>query len=384
MVLSKTIAVKKKPTINLGRKSITAEERHVGLETINWVGVRDVESAVYDTLRHYNYFYDLKDGVKWVEAWIKKNMTKEDLINYQAAETWRTSMTAASLCKMHMNGAPFDAKRIDWIKNKVNEAIAYGKASKNKVVAFEPTRQNPADIIKQRTSDFIANVEGVLDDFYRGVWVDSDSYSVYNELKKIDAPSNTAKGVFDYYTRIKEELEELLQKKTPDLVEAYANLTLAKKREYLKLIVAIVDDAQKYMNSKKAVRKTRVTKPKSATQQTSKIQYLKQSDEYQITSIDPTLIVGASELYLFNVKYRTLSRAISQSASGFALKGTTLQGIDIENTSKKMIRKPDETLKALMSLTKAKASKFYNDIKTKPSAFTGRINTETIILKAYK
>lgn len=376
--------VKKKPTTNLGRKSITAEERHVGLETVNWVGVRDVESAVYDTLRHYNYFYDLKDGVKWVEAWIKKNMTKEDLVNYQAAENWRTSMTAAGLCKMHMNGAPFDSKRIDWVKGKVAEAIAYGKANKNKVVTSEPTRQNPADIIKQRTSDFIADVENVLDDFYRGVWVDSDSYSVYNELKKIDAPSNTAKGVFDYYTRIKEELEELLQKKTPDLVEAYAKMTLAKKREYLKLIVTIVDDAQKYMNSKKAVRKTRVAKPKSATQQIAKIQYLKEHAEYKITSIDPTLIVGASELYLFNVKYRTLARVVSQSASGFGLKGTTLQGIDLENSTKKMIRKPDETLKTLMSLTKAKASKFYTDIKTTANAFTGRINTETIILKAYK
>jgi hypothetical protein len=75
---------------------------------------------------------------------------------------------------------------------------------------------------------------------------------------------------------------------------------------------------------------------------------------------------------------------VSQSASGFGLKGTTLQGIDLENSTKKMIRKPDETLKTLMSLTKAKASKFYTDIKTTSNVFTGRINTETIILKAYK
>ena len=382
--LKKISEKKKKPTINLGRKSITAEEKHVGLETVNWIGVEDIDHAVYETLRHYNYFYDLKDGVKWVAAWMKKHMNKEDLLNYQEAEPWRTSMTAASLCKMHTNGAPFDAKRIAWIKEKINEAISFGKINRSKVGKVEPTRMNPAEIIKQRTSDFIAEIEEVIDTWTQGVWLDVENYSVYNELKKIDAPSNYAKSIVEYYTPFKDELTELLQKKTPDLVEGYANLTLAKKKELLRLITIIVDDAEKYLNSKKAMRKTRVVKPKSATQQVSKVLYLKESPEYKLTSVDPMNIIGASEVYLFNVKYRTLAHVTTQAASGFTLKGTTLQGIDTTNTSKKMIRKPDEVLKDIVSATKAKALRFFTDIKTTPSEFTGRINGETIILKVYK
>lgn len=380
------ISAKKKKTafVSSGRKSITAEERHIGVEVVNWQQVKNVEQSVYDTLRHYNYFYDLKDGVKWVAAWMKKHMSKEDLSNYQEAEPWRTSMTAAGLCKMHMNGAPFDTNRIAWIKNKLQEAIVAGSLNKKKTGVVASVRMSPADIIKQRTSDFIAEIEEVLDTWTQGVWLDIENYSVYNELKKIDASSNVAKAIVEYYTPHKDELNELLQKKTPDLVEGYQHLTLAKKKELLKLITLIIDDAEKFLTSKKAVRKTRVAKPKSAAQQVAKVLYLKESAEYKIASVDPMNIIGASELYLFNVKYRTLAHVVTQSSSGFTVKGTTLQGIDVSNTSKKMLRKPAEALKELMGMTKAKSAKFFSDLKTSSSEFTGRINNETIILKVYK
>jgi hypothetical protein len=49
-----------------------------------------------------------------------------------------------------------------------------------------------------------------------------------------------------------------------------------------------------------------------------------------------------------------------------------------------MLRKPAEALKELMGMTKAKSAKFFSDLKTSSSEFTGRINNETIILKVYK
>lgn len=375
---------KKQPVV---RKSVTSEEKHVGLETVDWIGVKDIHRATMDTLSHYRYFNDTKDGVKWVASWIKKYMTKEDLINYQQAETWRTSMTAASLAKMHMNGAPWDAERITWIKTKIQEAIDAGKQNKiakMKEATTNVVKRSIADIVKENTSDFIGAIEEVLDTWFNGTWIDIENYSVYNELKKINAPSNTAKAIVDYYTPLKEEIEELINQKTPDLVEGYKHLTAARKKEYLKLINVIIDDAERYINSKKAVRKTRVAKPKSASQQVSKLKYLKESAEYKLVSIDPINIIGSSELWLFNVKYKTAIKCVTQAASGFTLKGTTLQGMDVSNTGKKKLRKPEDFLKEFGASTKAKANKLYNDLTTKPSEFNGRINEDTIILKAYK
>ncbi len=59
---------KKQPVV---RKSITTEEKHVGLETVDWIGVKDIHRATMDTLSHYRYINDTKDGVKWVSSWIK-------------------------------------------------------------------------------------------------------------------------------------------------------------------------------------------------------------------------------------------------------------------------------------------------------------------------
>jgi hypothetical protein len=121
----------------------------------------------------------------------------------------------------------------------------------------------------------------------------------------------------------------------------------------------------------------------SADQQVSKVSYLKDSAEFKLTSIGPANIVGASEVYLFNSKYRTLSRLVSSAREGFTIKGTTIQGVDIAASGKKKLRKPEEFFKTA-GTTKAKINKAFTDIKTKPAEANGRINGETLIYKAFK
>lgn len=381
MALAKTTTKKKKaPTIS-ARKSVTAEERHVGLETVNWSGVINVEAAMYETLRHYSYFYDLKDGVKWIAAWMKKHMSKEDLATYQRADACWTSMTAAGLCKMHLNGAPFDQKRIDWIKSKILEAMAHAKEAKTSDAAN--VTSNPAEIVKQKSADFIAEIEAVLDDFHRGVDLDISNYSVYNELKKVDAAANTARAIIHYYTPLKLELEELLQKKSADLVEAYKQLTLSKKKEYLKLISSIIDDSEKYLNTKKAMRKPRAVKAKSAVNQLIKLQYLKESAELKLASVDPINLVGASVVYLYNVSMKQFARVVTNSSAGFAVKGTSLQNVDLTASTKKRMGDAAK-FRALDLSTKTKAAAAYNNIKSTEMAATGRLGPETLIVKVFK
>lgn len=381
------VAVKKKPTkAPVARRSTaskTLEERHIGSEITDWKEV--TEAKVSECLRHYGYFFVPKDTARWAISWVKKNMTKAEATHFVAAEEWRISPTLGALCKMMTNGAVFDQKRMAWIKAKIAEVIDAGKKKKAeaKAATTSAPRRSIQDIMKEKTSDFIAEIEMVLDEYYLGTWLDIDNYSVYNELKKVDAASNTAKAIVDYYTPLRAELSELITKKTPDLVEGYENMPLKKRKEYLKLITLIVDDAEKYMASKKAVRKTRVKKVVSATQQIAKVAYLKDSAEFKLTSIDPSSIVGASEVYLFNSKYRTLTRLVSSSREGFAIKGTTIQNINIDASCKKTLRKPEEFFSKAGN-TKPKLAKAFTDLKTKAAVANGRLNGETLIYKALK
>jgi hypothetical protein len=377
---------KKKVTV-IRRKSNAgriAEEKHVGMETVDWQNVKDFDAAFRDTMRHYGYFYDLKEGNKWATEWVKKNYTKAQLANFKAADVWKTSMTVCSLCKMLLNGAKFDKDRMEWLNAKISESIDQGKAKKKNIKQVQAvvTRKSPAEVVKEKTSDFIAEIENVLDDWSRGVWLDVDEYSVYNELQKIEAPYVMAKRVVEYYTPIRDEIEELVKKKTPELVEGYGNMTIKRRRELLKLLNRIVEDAEKYGAAKSATRKPRKKKAVSVSQMTAKVNYLKDSPDFKIASVDPSEIIGAKIVWLFNVKYRTMTRI--ESSNGLTIKGTTIYDFDDDKCVKKTIRKPEEFFASMAKTTKAKMDRQFKSLKTKEAVSTGRMSNDTIIYKVYK
>lgn len=395
--LKKITAKKKKPEAKPvpQRKSGAAkvlEEKHVGVEITDWSRVQNMDIAIYQNLRNYGYFYDHKDAFKWAETWVKKNRTASELADFKHSEDWRVNTTLGGLCKMHMAGAPLEEKYMNRINDGINAAIAAGKANRQAEAASsaKPVKTS-ADILAEKISDFIADVEGMIDEYNDPkVWVDGENYSVYNELKKINAPKPLAQKVYDYYKPLFDEVEELIVKKTPDLVEGYKHLKTAKeKKDFFEFIKNIVDDCQKYMNAATAskvrtVRKARVKKKVPVEKLVARVKYQKESAEYKLTSVDPAALVGATEAYLFNTKYRHLIQLVASSVDGFSIKGTTVINIREESSLKKTLRKPEDVLKEIGSTTKARASKVFLDLKTKAAAANGRLNEETIILKVYR
>ena len=394
--LKKLTTKKKKPELKpvLQRKSSASkllEEKHIGAEITNFTNIPDAEVVLYQNLKHYNYFYDYKDAYKWAESWIKKNRT-QDLVDFKAAEEWRINTAIGGLCKMLSAGAHFSEKRMAWLNGKLQEAIDAGR--KNRLVsdsAKPATVRTAADILSEKTSDFIAEVEHVLDLYDDPkIWLDGENYSVFNELKKINAPKPLAQKVYDYYKPLHDEIEELVTQRTPDLVEGYKHLKTAKdKKDYLSFIKNIIDDCQKFINAAtaskvQAVRKPRAKKKVPVEKLIAKVKYQKESAEYKLTSVDPAALVGASEVYLFNTKYRQLVQLIAASVDGFSVKGTTITNMREESCLKKTLRKPEDVLKDIGATTKSRASKIFLDLKTKPAQANGRLNEETIILKVYR
>lgn len=373
--------------------NIIAEEAHIGRETVKFddLSPEEFKSKVVETMRHYGYFYDSKEGNRWAANWVKQNYSKEDLAAFRAAEIWRTSMTVCSLCKMIENGAVFDEDRMTWIRQHIEETIKAGYAKKAEVVEDDATttirKKTPAEILKEKTDAFIGEIEGLIDTFDTNDW-DAD-YSLFTILRKEDVAYNTAKAIVDHYTPLLEELNELIgpKKRNDDmydqLVEGYSHMTKAKQKAYQKFIQSLVDDASSYMATKKAKRKTRAPKVKSTAQQVVKLKYLKESAEYKIASIDPQSIVGASILYLFNTKTRTLTRIESSATVGLGVKGTTIINFDEDKCLKRKLRKPEDFLSSVAKTTKAKMTKEWNALTTKPATANGRVNADTIILKVF-
>tara|TARA_B100000941_G_C28507448_1_gene558249 strand:- start:2281 stop:3396 length:1116 start_codon:yes stop_codon:yes gene_type:complete len=326
-----------------------------------------------------------------IKDFFKKTLNKPDLkIVSDTPDWWYGSKTIlASTVAWETMGNSFpdnwnpervkascieDAK--EWAERKRKE--------KAKEQANGPVRRkkNPTEIIAERTSDFIGGVEEVLDDYHNKTHEQAMEYSVFHELRLAVAPNSMAKAVYDYYTPIYEEIRELVEDKTPDLVEAYGYMTVPQRKQYMEFIKQIVDDAEKYMQNKKAMRKVRVKKAPTALKQVSRIQYAKDSVEYKLTSINPTQIVGNHRLYTFHVKYKRLTELVS-NGKGFEISGSTIKNFDSDLSRTISLRKPDEFLQKVLKMTPTQINKEWGTLTTKTNPANGRINKETILLRVF-
>jgi len=363
----------KQPTAKPRPKFV--DEKHISSEGRDWTKVQNVEKAVAANLHHYNYYNDTKDAIAWVVAWVKKNRPG-DLKAYLAAENWRTSMNLGALCKMHNDGAALPEKWVNRINTRIDEIVNIGKEDIEAEKKTSTTAEAPPT---ENKNELIPTFEEVLDK-----WKENADFSFYEEMKKQNVAATLAKVVIDRYTPLLNEISELVSKKTPELVEGYRNLSVRERSQYLKFIQRIIDDANLYINSKKATRKPRAKKTVAASAQVSKLQFQKECPTYKVSSVDPLNIIGANEVYLFNTKYRTITRLVSAQETGFTVKGTTIYGFDETKSFKKKIRKPEEFFNDNLKSTRARLAKAFESIKTTQSAAVGRTNEETILLKAYK
>jgi hypothetical protein len=143
----------------------------------------------------------------------------------------------------------------------------------------------------------------------------------------------------------------------------------------------MMNDLSKFKNSAKAARAPREKKPTSAAKQIAKIQYMKHSEEFKITSINPVRIVGAQRLLAFNTKTRMLFDYKSNVATGLAIKGTTLQNLDEATCRSIRLRKPEEFLQIALNSTANQFEKAWSKLTTKESKPNGRINSDTVLLR---
>jgi hypothetical protein len=242
------------------------------------------------------------------------------------------------------------------------------------------TSVSPAELTQRKTNSFLAEVDSAIDNY-------PAKYSLYSELTKITAAHVTAKQVYEMLLPIYEEIKELvsLSKSRKNdmqqqLEEGYSHMNTKERKAYLAFLSEMVDDAKRYMQKKKALR---VSKPRvrTADKQVAKVNYLKESTDFKVSSINPMMIVGAKRLFTFNVRYRQLSEYVSNSGMGFEVKGTTVQNIDSENSSTVILRKPLDILPTVLGKSLRDIHKDMAKIKTKRTEATGRINKDTIILR---
>lgn len=328
-------------------------------------------------LNYYNINNDDKDKKKWLISHVAKTdkklavaLLKLDDYQFRYAGILARLMDLGSV--LQPKETKFFNERLQFLKSEIDV-----KQKPKVIEAVTKVVVSVQDRMEEKAHELAGEIEGAIDDF---IINKTSEFSTKNYLLANSVSAPVAKLIGDLYTGLSKELREAIDG-DEQLVEGYSNLTKRELKKFLEFVDGIISDCQQQVQTAKASRAPRMRKPAPASKQVAKVKYLKEFTELNLKSVNPTSIIGSTELWVYNTKYRKVTVYKAESGN-LAVKGTTIIGFDIKESKTVMLRKPEEFFKGL-SLGKRALGNAIKTIKTKPSVPNGRINEECILLGAF-
>ena len=324
-----------------------------------------------DALNWYNYMSDEDQSRDWFFTYVKKNYTKGEVAALRKLPKWKISKTLGSVARILTNGNELPQKNMDYFDNSVKDLVKMAASVVEKVETEETPKTTVTiqDRVQAKIYNLITDCEEALDTI--------QDFNVYNWLQAKEATPQAANALREYYSKFAAD-HEPDEFDTPAMKKQRAQL-----KKYWEEFVLLID---RYINNKKAVkvRKPREKKVKSAVELVKNLKFRKEDPSLKIVSVHPAEIIGCQQLWVYNTKYRKLTQYLALGPAGIQVKGTTVTGWDIESSTSKTLRKPEESLTALLSAGKVMLRSFISNIKTAESKPNGRINNECILVRVVK
>ena len=428
MALPKTKRKKPRAAPRIQRGAKLTEPNWDGWE--EWTG-EQVHKHRRSTHTWYYEHFKPADLYAYVPQWMAENEYSKEQVNAVKICPGRAlSITASIVARMDMKGAPrFSKKEAEhweslpgtsgeltcgierFLKKRVAEAIEIG----SKVVVEKKEEEKEegkkyVPTIQERIRDQSFAMMDDVDEWLEG-WVESPTsfdpkgFDIKAHFKKVQPTQAHARKIKSMYEHELDDFNDLERMPTKgqlkkmefleadhwdQLKEGYAHLKKGDVKNFRSAIDTLMTELDFIIEQAKATRKPRKPKQRSASKVVEKLKFSKADPKYSLASIDPTLIVGANELWVFNVKTRKLGKYIASNidpkglqrdGTGLSVKGTTIIGFD-ENTSiQKTLRKPADQLKEFKNAGKVALRKFLDEIPTTDTKLNGRCNPDTVLLK---
>lgn len=365
--------------------------------------------------KHYVH-YEI-EGKEWgtkVKDYIRNNYDRKTVAAINKLPDWKTNnyshwACAAFLIEINPDIVPdvYKTGIVKWVEQLALEGAALAeeksaeeKAKKN---TYTPTIQ---ERIKEQAEAQSEAIEEWLEGFIvNRAGFDPAGFDFKGHFARTSVTQAHARKLKGFYENTLGDFRDLGRMPTPgqlkkmseqdadlwaQLKEGYRHLRKVDIAKYIQAIESLLDALDFVIEQSNAQRKPRVAKPKSANKLVTKTKYLKVDGKYQLTSVNPVEIVGATELWVFNVKTRKLGKYVASNidpkgmkreGTGLSVKGTTIEGFDEAQSIQKTLRKPEEQLKAFKAAGKVALRKFLEEIATTDTKLSGRLNLDTVLLK---
>ena len=383
----------KKKAKTVSRDPIFADEKAVGSEPV-WDPVRALEftDEEFDhhlriSLRYYNYFYTTKDLKKYLVEWARQQadvahkFDKATIDKFAKASDSLLPLTPCALAKAHKQGMPLHEKHVDYLVSSIKKVV---DNLVDEVEVADPTapvvvKVTIQDRLNEILKTHILHFEELEDKVIEGETVDPKAYDY---LTGKNVPQGMLSRIAAVFEKRQDEMNEARAGKDEQLNEGYAHYKAADYKRFDAFYTKLIADLTSYGQVKKATKKVTVRKPPAKEKLVAKLKYLKEEKTLRLVSVNPVDIVGATELWVYNVKTRKLGKYVAESMGGaLTVKGTAIVGFDVSTSVQKTLRKPELQLKEFLAAGKIQLRKFIEDIKATEIKLTGRIGLDTILLK---
>jgi len=335
---------------------------------------------------------DLKPAViKWMTT---VGCTKEDVAAFKRTKDNRVNVTMGAIASCLLRGMP--AVRADfnkgrdtaaWLRSEIVQIVSQGKddVDEGAVVEIKPAVYTPSiqDRVREAAYRMTEEIEEAIEGFQTDPEnFDPKAFKMLNLLKGKEVKAAHARIIKGFYERDLAELEELAGGNADEqLREGYSHRTKKQVKNMIVFYQEIMSACDMLAQEAKVNRKPRKTKVVPKDKIVAKLKFLKTNEPLKLVSINPTDIIGASELWIFNTKTRKLGKYVANEFNTLNVKGTTITNFNEFTSVQKTIRKPEEKLKEFKAAGKVQLRKFLDDINATDTKLNGRINEETILLK---
>jgi ElaB/YqjD/DUF883 family membrane-anchored ribosome-binding protein len=348
-------------------------------------------SALARSFTWYTRFYSKKDAKELLCQYLDYNKRTDDAKQVRKVHESEFIITLCWVARMTMRGLELTEQEELTLQNEIKRLVKSLTETEVKTsatsIAKEETvtaRPNIQEILKEKARDAAGDMEGMIDDFItKGKAVEKtvDIVAKYNVMPQ------HIHIIVDIWKRKQDEFQKLSDG-DESLKEGYSFLGKIQIRNILKFIDGVLSDLNSYISIKKASKAPRKKKAVPIEKIVAKLKYLKTfkdvASKLDLVSVHPTKLHGASECYLYDTSKRKLIYMCADDYSKtFTVKGTTILGFDTNKSQIKTLRKPGESLPALMKLGKPAGRKFFDEIKAVGTTPNGRTNENMIILKAW-
>lgn len=340
---------------------------------------------------YFHYELDRKELSSIIKGHIKSHFIRDDQKAILANPEWHFFMHAhfaASIYWQNVIKQPFPdnwKNPMDTINQYYSDLIEVGKQ-----ILSEKELEKETNVVvlnpQQRLMNKIQSTIMVDLDYLEDEWMDGNfkaSLDLYTKFKSHGLTGSAVEPVKNWIETYMSEFSDAYSNSCEQAHEAYSHITKPNLKLLMKTCESMLNDLESIKNAAKAVRKSkaRIKKPKAADKQVAKLKYCKENMEYKVVSILPLQIIGSMRLYVFNAKTREITEYVSDSTNGFEVKGTTLQGINVDLSRKVKLRKPNDFLSIVQSKTPRQIDNEWQKLTTKSSVPNGRINADCLLLR---